>query len=164
MLRHHVVFIGDNAVGKTTLIHRIITGKFNPYVKTTIGCDFMSHIYFDDEMEHQVMFWDTCGRLGYVSLILPYISKADLVVVLYDTSKPCSLDEWLKYVPDGIGVLILPVIREAEGIPHDNSIHFVSKPVNIVTGDNVESFVKDMKKLLKGDVPEKRVRCGCIQI
>ena len=164
MIRHHVVFIGDSAVGKTTLIHRIVTGKFDPYVRTTIGCDFSSYVYHQDETEHFAMIWDTCGRSDYVSLILPYINKAELIVIAYDVADPDSLSVWLKYIPDKARVLIAPVIREKIMDPIKSPVHVVAKPVNIATGANVEEFVEDMIRLLSQD-PGSRHRCsGCIDI
>ena len=162
MMKHHVVFIGDSAVGKTTLIHRIRTGKFDPYVRTTIGCDFSSYEYSDGETKHFAMLWDTCGRVDYISLILPYIAKANLIVIVYDVAKPDSVSVWLEYVPDKTKILIVPVIKEKMSDPIKSSVNVVAKPVNNITGGNVESFEEDMIRLLT-QAPKLRQRCGgCI--
>ena len=38
-----VVVIGDSGVGKTSLMHRYISGKFSSQYRATVGADFLSN-------------------------------------------------------------------------------------------------------------------------
>tara|TARA_Y100000385_G_C13020635_1_gene606032 strand:- start:770 stop:1261 length:492 start_codon:yes stop_codon:yes gene_type:complete len=163
-MKHHVVFIGDSAVGKTTLINRIRTGKFDPYVRTTIGCDFSSYVYNDGDTKHSTMFWDTCGRMKYISMIMPYIHKADLIVIVYDVAKPDYISGWLEYVPNESMVMIVPVIRDEKIESVKSCKHMVADPINIITGENIASFENDMKRLLSKKVKDALRSSSCVMI
>ncbi len=163
MIKHHVVFIGDSAVGKTTLIHRLKTGVFDPYVRTTVGCDFSSYVYQYRDQEHMIMMWDTCGRSSYMSFVLPYLHKADLIVILYDTCKPSSVGMWLSYAPDKSKVLIVPTIHEESDYVLPTELKCpVSAAINIKTGDNIQSLLADVKRMLSGDPGDRRTDHCCI--
>lgn len=44
-----LVFLGDQSVGKTSIITRFIYDTFDIHYKSTIGIDFLSKtVYFDD--------------------------------------------------------------------------------------------------------------------
>jgi GTPase SAR1 family protein len=57
------MFIGDGAVGKTSLISQFDTRKFNKNHIRTVGLDSVKVNYktLDGECELEVKLWDTAG-------------------------------------------------------------------------------------------------------
>jgi len=57
-----VVFCGDAAVGKSTLIMRLCKGKFVSNVNSTLGVDFQNKQIEVDGKRVALQLWDTAGQ------------------------------------------------------------------------------------------------------
>ncbi len=57
-----IVFCGDAAVGKSTLIMRICKGKFVSSVNSTLGVDFQNKQIEVDGKRIALQLWDTAGQ------------------------------------------------------------------------------------------------------
>jgi Ras and EF-hand domain-containing protein len=57
-----VVFCGDAAVGKSTLIMRLCKGKFVSSVNSTLGVDFQNKQIEVDGKRVALQLWDTAGQ------------------------------------------------------------------------------------------------------
>lgn len=87
-IRYKLVILGDVAVGKTSLISRIIENKFTDKYEPSIGVDFASKSINYKEKSFKTQIWDTAGQEKYRSLIPSYIRGANLVIIVFDlTSK-----------------------------------------------------------------------------
>jgi small GTP-binding protein len=96
--------LGDGGVGKTTLVERLATGKFNPITKMTIGIDF-SLIRQDLVLESgnsisvDVTVWDLGGEDRFRFMLPSYMQGADGGILMYDVTRFQSamhLPDWLK--------------------------------------------------------------------
>jgi small GTP-binding protein len=108
-----IIFIGDSGVGKTALIHRSKSNRFNEHTTPTIGAGIT-------EMEAQVdgqrigfQFWDTAGQEIYRNIVPIYfkgVSGAVLVFSMTERQSFVSLDTWVgqlaSHADDGVGVLV----------------------------------------------------------
>jgi small GTP-binding protein len=98
-----VVTIGETAVGKTSLINRLINGKFVENENPTIGGNFL--MYNETIQEHRVelQIWDTAGQEKYRSLSPIYCRDASGGILVFDlTNKETflKLDNWRKIFTD----------------------------------------------------------------
>jgi small GTP-binding protein len=59
---YKVVFCGDAAVGKSTLIMRLSKGKFISNVNSTLGVDFYNKQIEVDTKRIAIQLWDTAGQ------------------------------------------------------------------------------------------------------
>jgi Ras and EF-hand domain-containing protein len=57
-----VVFCGDAAVGKSTLIMRLCKDQFLPSVTATLGVDFHNKQIEVDDKRIALQLWDTAGQ------------------------------------------------------------------------------------------------------
>ena len=57
-----VVFCGDAAVGKTTLIMRLCKGQFMSSITATLGVDFQNKQVEIDGKRIALQLWDTAGQ------------------------------------------------------------------------------------------------------
>lgn len=83
-----VIFIGDQGVGKSSIMNRFIQDKFDPSYQATIGLDFHSKIVIIDKQEVRLQLYDTAGHEKFKTLIPMYIRDANVIIIVYDiTSK-----------------------------------------------------------------------------
>jgi small GTP-binding protein len=59
--KHKVAFLGDPAVGKTSIISQFIHGKFSTSHNPTIGIDYLSKIMNLGDRSIRLQIWDTAG-------------------------------------------------------------------------------------------------------
>ena len=60
--KHKLVFLGDQFVGKTSIINRFLNNSYDTVYQATIGIDFLSKIYSVDNKSIKLQLWDTAGQ------------------------------------------------------------------------------------------------------
>lgn len=75
-----IVFLGEKNSGKTTLIKRLLNNASPTY--PTQGIDL--NIYKTNQYKY--FLWDTSGDDKYKFIINSYISRCDLIIIVYDSS------------------------------------------------------------------------------
>ena len=99
--RHKIIFVGDAATGKTSIINRIIDNPFNDIYEVSIGIDFMSKNIRFRGQNTKIQIWDSAGQEKYKGLIPSYIRNSSIVFLVYDVSKRSSFDNimnWINFV------------------------------------------------------------------
>jgi GTPase SAR1 family protein len=56
-----VVLLGDQAVGKSSLVLRFVTNSFDKYSESTIGASFMSKVILVDNTSIKYQVGQCCG-------------------------------------------------------------------------------------------------------
>ena len=79
-----VVVIGDSGVGKTSLMHRYMTGKFTSQYRATVGADFLSTNISHHGKNYSLQVWDTAGQERFQSIGSAFYRGSDCCVVVYD--------------------------------------------------------------------------------
>ena len=85
-----VVVLGDQGVGKTSLIVRFVHDSFDPTKTSTIGVDLLSKAVPTSERVVRLLMWDTAGQERFRALIPSYIKDSAFAVVVYDVCDPTS--------------------------------------------------------------------------
>mmetsp|Transcript_7155 Transcript_7155/g.12796 ORF Transcript_7155/g.12796 Transcript_7155/m.12796 type:complete len:224 (-) Transcript_7155:13-684(-) len=99
--KYKVVFLGDEAAGKTSLVRRYMYGTFEDSIQATIGMDFQSKtVYLENGRSVRLQLWDTAGQERFRSLIPSYIRDAAAAVVVYDVTKRDSFSGTRKWLDD----------------------------------------------------------------
>ena len=62
-LKYKLVFLGEQAVGKTSIITRFMYDTFDTNYQATIGIDFLSKTMYLDERTVRLQLWDTAGQV-----------------------------------------------------------------------------------------------------
>ena len=81
-----VVFIGESAVGKSSLALRITKDMFLNYMETTVGAAFLLKYINVNNKTIKLEIWDTAGQERYHCLVPMYYRHAKLAFVVYDTT------------------------------------------------------------------------------
>lgn len=137
------VFLGDQSVGKTSIITRFMYDKFDTTYQATIGIDFISKTMYLEDRTVRLQLWDTAGQERFRSLIPSYIRDSSVAVVVYDvTNRQSFLNtaRWIEEVRSerGADVIIVLVgnktdlvdkrqvsIEEGDGKARDASVMFI---------------------------------------
>ena len=67
-----IVFVGDSAAGKTSLLLRQTEDTFTKEYLCTIGVDFKFKNYEVNKINVKAMLWDTAGQERFRSIQKPY--------------------------------------------------------------------------------------------
>jgi Ras-related protein Rab-6A len=90
--QHKVIFLGDTAVGKTSIVNRIVYGGVNAQHQPTVGIDFFAQTVIRGDKPIRLQIWDTAGQEKFRSLIPSYIRNATVAVFVYDITNQASFD------------------------------------------------------------------------
>ncbi|XP_059416402.1 ras-related protein Rab-6B isoform X1 [Carassius carassius] len=168
-----LVFLGEQSVGKTSLITRFMYDSFDNTYQATIGIDFLSKtMYLEDrtlgvsDFQVRLQLWDTAGQERFRSLIPSYIRDSTVAVVVYDITNVNSFQQTSKWIDDvrterGSDVIIMLVgnktdladkrqitIEEGEQRAKELSVMFIETSAK--TGYNVKQLFRRVAAALPG--------------
>ncbi|XP_064614740.1 ras-related protein Rab6 isoform X2 [Liolophura sinensis] len=95
-----LVFLGEQSVGKTSLITRFMYDSFDNTYQATIGIDFLSKTMYLEDRTIRLQLWDTAGQERFRSLIPSYIRDSSVAVVVYDITNANSFQQTSKWIDD----------------------------------------------------------------
>mmetsp|Transcript_19867 Transcript_19867/g.25062 ORF Transcript_19867/g.25062 Transcript_19867/m.25062 type:complete len:278 (+) Transcript_19867:165-998(+) len=100
LAKYKLVFLGDQSVGKTSIITRFMYDNFDRHYQATIGIDFLSKTMYLEDRTVRLQLWDTAGQERFRSLIPSYIRDSSVAVVVYDVTNRASFMNTTKWVED----------------------------------------------------------------
>ncbi len=98
MIKFKVVVAGAKNVGKTSLIRRYATGKFEVSTLSTIGVDFETKKVIVDDTEILLNIWDFAGEKKFRLLFPSYVSGASGALMLYDVTNNDSVNDLYDWI------------------------------------------------------------------
>lgn len=112
-IKRKVLLLGDGAVGKTSLIRKFVTDKFDDKYIATIGTKVTKkqlELKNKDEIIYlTLMIWDVLGQKGYRSVQSSSFKGADGVILVCDFTREetlRSLEEyWMPSIGDNLSKL-----------------------------------------------------------
>ncbi|KAM9428271.1 ras-related protein Rab-6B-like isoform 1-T1 [Salvelinus alpinus] len=165
-----LVFLGEQSVGKTSLITRFMYDSFDNTYQATIGIDFLSKtMYLEDRTVRnsvRLQLWDTAGQERFRSLIPSYIRDSTVAVVVYDITNMNSFQQTCKWIDDvrterGSDVIIMLVgnktdleekrqitIEAGEQRAKELNVMFIETSAK--TGTNVKQLFRRVAATLPG--------------
>ena len=104
-----ILIIGDNNTGKTSLIQKITTNKFNYKNQIpTLGLNFFKIIKKHNNDKFQIDFWDFSGSKEYLPLLENYYQESDIILICFDVSEKSTFQSIQSYW--------LPILHDFEKI------------------------------------------------
>ncbi|KAI0397787.1 ras family-domain-containing protein [Xylariaceae sp. FL0594] len=161
-----LVFLGEQSVGKTSLITRFMYDSFDNMYQATIGIDFLSKTMYLEDRTVRLQLWDTAGQERFRSLIPSYIRDSSVAVVVYDISNAKSFENTRKWIDDvraerGNDVIIVLVgnktdlndkrevtTQQGEEEAKKNNLMFVETSAKL--GHNVKTLFRRIAQALPG--------------
>ena len=90
-----LIFLGDQFVGKSSILNRFYQDKFEEDYQATIGLDFHSKNVNINGNTIRLLLYDTAGQEKFKSLIPMYIRDANIILVVYDITNKDSFTHTL---------------------------------------------------------------------
>ena len=85
-IKYKLIVIGDENVGKTSILERFKNNQFNAIYEPTVGLDFQSIPILIDDQTVTLLLYDTAGQEKFKSLIPLYTNEANIILLIYDIS------------------------------------------------------------------------------
>ncbi|XP_023770278.2 ras-related protein RABH1e [Lactuca sativa] len=108
LLKYKLTVLGDESVGKTSIIIRFTYDKFDStyqiqclILQPTIGIDFLSKTVHLEDFAVRLQLWDTGGKERFRNLIPSYIADSSYIVIVYDVTNRKSylnISTWIEDV------------------------------------------------------------------
>ena len=98
-IKYKLIVIGDENVGKTSIINRFKSNQFTGDYQPTVGLDFQNLPLLIDNQNVNLLLYDTAGQEKFRSLIPMYTRDANIVLLVYDITCKDSfmhVSDWLK--------------------------------------------------------------------
>ena len=96
-----IIVVGDSGVGKTNLINRFASDKFDTNSKATIGVEFVYKALEINKEVIKVEVWDTAGQERYRAITSSYYNGSKGAIIVYDITNENSfnnIESWMKEV------------------------------------------------------------------
>ncbi|KAF5373587.1 hypothetical protein D9758_000806 [Tetrapyrgos nigripes] len=172
--RTKIVLLGDQSVGKTSLITRFPTSPhlrfmydtFDNTYQATIGIDFLSKTMYLEDRTVRLQLWDTAGQERFRSLIPSYIRDSSVAIVVFDITNRQSFLSTTKWIDDvrserGNDVIIVLVGNKAdlsdkrqvtleEATAMATGLNIMFMETSAKAGHNVKSLFKKIAMSLPG--------------
>ena len=171
---YKIIFLGDQYVGKSSILNRFYQDKFEPDYQATIGLDFHSKNTEINGESIRLLLYDTAGQEKFKSLIPMYIRDANIILVVYDITVKESFihtEHWVNETKDlrredAIFALIgnktdledkrQVTSKEAEDFANEKG--FIFHEVSAKTGDGVEDLFNNKVKLEDTIVEKDKIK------
>jgi small GTP-binding protein len=162
LARLKVCMVGDESVGKTSLIRRYVYSMYDEAYIRTVGTMVSKRDIELPEIGYQasLIIWDIMGRKDFMDLFKEaYFKRVRGVLAVFDITRPKTLDslkEWIGGIKSSVGdvpTFILANkqdIRLKDGLSDSDIERFCStyacpwRKTSAKTGENVEEAFRDL--------------------
>ena len=108
-----ITLLGDSAVGKTSLLVRIIRDEYEENPSSTIGATYSIKTIKVNDVTLSFNVWDTAGQERFRSLAPIYFRDADIVFLLYSVDNLDSfnsIESWNEQMVQNHAIPLLKVL------------------------------------------------------
>lgn len=148
-----IVLLGNEGVGKTSLVKRYVHSIFNDEYLTTIGIKISKKSVIVGDVEVNLMLWDIAGNMMSKTLYNNYLQGAHGVFLICDAIRPETYQSIIQerdnhLATDFQNTKTFIIVNKSDLIPGDVSKHLEGFKYDFLTsaknGENVESAFQKM--------------------
>jgi Ras-related protein Rab-8A len=163
MIKPDIRFIlwGDSGVGKSNLLMKYATDKFNPCFISTIGIDFKTKDVVFEDKKYKLQIWDTGGNPHFRTITTSYLRGPMIALLCFsidDKKSFTNLEEHISYIQNQrdekgkykIFIVSTKIDDETQRkVTKEDIAKFLSKykfayyEVSAKTGENVDTLFND---------------------
>lgn len=136
-----VVWVGDYAVGKSSLIDRLRTRQFHQHLPSTLGAEFTTLRVGDTHFQ----IWDTAGQERFRSLVPMYFRDDPLVCLTITEFE--QIADWHKVIPPTCTVVVVVNKIDLGVSLSDDELLAITHPVimcSAKTGEGLNELIDHM--------------------
>jgi len=104
-LAFKLCIFGDSHVGKSTLINRYVTAKFDHDLKSTLGAAILMKFIATEKYRITLQIWDFAGEARFNTLLPSYAQGSSAAIFMCDISNLdsiTSINKWLLTFTEGL--------------------------------------------------------------
>jgi small GTP-binding protein len=120
-LQIKLIVLGNQFVGKTSLIKRITNDNFREFYMATIGVDYDKIVIEHKNAEHELILWDTSGQDKFNFLLNSYFPSVNGALIL------CDVSNYKSFLQAKIWIDEFRIRKDNEHIP----ILFIANKIDI---------------------------------
>jgi len=155
-IKYKLIMLGDENVGKTSIINRFKKNEYSGSYEPTIGLDFQTQSITVDNLNVKLLLYDTAGQEKFRSLIPLYTKEANIIFLIYDISNYDSfsnIEKWhqlLDNINKDEGIFFLVgnkidlteerKVKEEEAKAYADNNNFIFAEVSALNGDGIEDL------------------------
>ena len=94
------IVIGCSGTGKTSLLRRLVDGKFLKDNQSTVGIEYFTYITTIDKKTIKMMIWDTAGQERFYTIAKAYFRSALGIILVFDICDRKSFDQLPRWLRD----------------------------------------------------------------
>ena len=165
-IKYKLIMLGDENVGKTSIINRFKNNKYTGNYEPTLGLDFQTKSIEIDNINVKLLLYDTAGQEKFRSLIPLYTKEAKIIFFIYDITNSdsfLSIEKWYNaltnvnkdesiffLIGNKIDLINERQVQEEEGKIYAESHNFNFQEVSALTGDGIDNlFLKKLSSQIK---------------
>ena len=159
-----IVVLGDEEVGKTSIILKYVENRFTEDYKPTLGADFAIKEIRYNGVEIKLYLWDIGGTDKYRNLHKFYFEGANVFLIVFDLTRPDTLEHmnniWLEDIKANSGPVPIILVGNKndlkdqrlispEQVQHETSdLIALTIETSAKTGQNIEDLFQKTLKIL----------------
>ena len=164
-LKCKISVLGDEQVGKTSLILRYVKNTFNPIYKATLGADFIDKEFTSKELSDLkpkdkfiLTIWDLAGQKHFEDMSSVYIHGSAGIVLVFDVNEPESfahLKKWKEMSEKASNNLSFIVVANKSDLytPTEDELKDMENdlglPIELASAKTAENVYDVFEKLAK---------------
>ncbi|MHA2362481.1 MAG: Rab family GTPase [Candidatus Hodarchaeales archaeon] len=133
-----LLIVGEQGVGKSTLIKKYVDGVFDANMKSTLGVDFSLKTVVGTDRKFVLQIWDIAGEERFRDVLPSYVPGTKSCILCFDSTDPIStlekLSNWIS------------VITNAADIPNITFILISTKNDLKQLGGKFSSTIRSFRK------------------
>ena len=148
-----ILTLGDTNVGKSSIVLRFVSDKFEEKMFSTIGIDFKSKFIKLGNQSIKVLLWDTAGQEKFQNIAKQYYNGANGVFLIFDITDKKSferIDFWLQELKEHIRLDELHVVLVGNKIDNENKRVIKYEEANEYAEKNNVKYYEVSAKTTKG--------------
>ena len=136
-----VCIVGNGGVGKTTILHRYVDGKFVKDTKVTVGTNFFmkSLIFPERNLQVTLQIWDLSGQPQFDMVRPNFYSGASGIIYTFELIKLKSLIDLTKWKEE-----VEKVVGTKPSILIGNKLDLITNSSEIIEKDEILEMKKNL--------------------
>jgi small GTP-binding protein len=167
-----ILMIGDESIGKSSILQQYVENTFFNKYTSTIGIDFNIKYTNVNDNNIKLQIWDTAGQERFKSLTTSYYRLVNGIVLVYDISNRKSfenIDKWINDIndyanPESYVILVgnkadsnNREVSTEEGIDKANELNISFIETSAKTNMNIDKCFEILIEKLLFVIPEKSI-------